>query len=187
MLPEHAQPQDHAERARELAGRGPCAGHHTRVRAVAARSQEGRDAVREPQVHPEARSAPAAVTRWCQRRVLVGSHCTELAANGKAVDRRFATRTADGSLKEGRRAPDLPYLRRYRPKHRAAVFVAITGRGQESTFSTESAVSAPSRRIPGGSLCCTFSSQRQGQRHEATMGLIRLAVCIRTARKRWHQ
>src|SRR6187455_3812374 len=58
----------------------------TAVQAVSARSQEGRDAVRPPQAHPQARPIAAARALRSARRVLVSSDRTEPETNGQVVD-----------------------------------------------------------------------------------------------------
>src|SRR5271166_250307 len=70
------------------------------------RTKEGRDALRSPEAHPQARSIASAWAEWSQRRVPVGRHRPKSAETGEAdppsgADLRRMRRSGQPSLADG--------------------------------------------------------------------------------------
>ena len=102
VLPKHDSPQDHAQRARAIKGGRTRYRQDTAVQAVSARSQEGGDAVRPPQAHPQARPIAAARALRSARRVLVSGDRSEPETNGQVVDGKSTSSKACDSIKLAR-------------------------------------------------------------------------------------
>jgi len=105
VLPQHDSPQDHAQRARAIEGCRARDRKDTAVHGVSARSQEGGDAVRPPQTHPEARPITATRAFGSARRVPASGDRTEPETNGQVVDGRSTSSQANNSVMFGRRSP----------------------------------------------------------------------------------
>jgi len=108
VLPQHDSPQDHAQRARAIEGCRARDRQDNAVHAVSARSQEGGDAVRPPQAHPQAR--PIAATRpvGSARRVLASGDRSEPETNGQVVDGKSTSSEANNSVMFGGAHPEHP-------------------------------------------------------------------------------
>ena len=123
VLSEHARAQDDPLDPRRRPRHGPRHRHHGRLRHLAPRAKEGRDAVRAPQTHPQAR--PTATTRSERRprRVPPRRHRPEptQARQAHPLDRAGSPCLSDsGPRKTAIPLPLAPVIsglfQRYRPK-----------------------------------------------------------------------